>query len=181
MIDTNKEINITSDEYETLQGTFDCKTEYDNGKIIMHLDTSIKHNDIVLNIAFALKKYLKGGKCKVSTEQIEVIFDENIKYKPDVFVTCEEATTRGQSFTSPPKIIFEVVSKSTASHDYITKLSVYQKYGVLEYNIVEQNGNIVQYGLDDGIYRIVNTFHRGDTFSGYVFKEFNINLKDVFE
>ncbi|MEG0238493.1 MAG: Uma2 family endonuclease [Clostridium sp.] len=180
-MNTNKAIHITSDEYEILQETFDCKTEYDNGKIIMHSDTSIKHNDIVLNIAFALKKYLKGGKCKVSTEQIEVIFDENIKYKPDVFVTCEEATTRGQSFTSPPKIIFEVVSKSTASHDYITKLSVYQKYGVLEYNIVEQNGNIVQYGLDDGIYRIVNTFHIGDIFRGYVFKEFNINLKDVFE
>lgn len=179
-MNTNKDIYVTTDEYEKIQSTFSCKTEYDNGKIIMHSDTSSKHNDIVLNIAFGLKKYLKGGKCKVSTEQIEVIFDENIKYKPDVFVTCEEATTKGQSFTSSPKIIFEVVSKSTASHDYITKLSTYQKYGVLEYNIVEQNGHIVQYGLEDGIYRIVNTFHMGDTFIGYVFRDFNMNLEDVF-
>lgn len=42
-----------------------------------------------------------------------------------------------ESFTSSPKIIFEVISKSTSSHDYITKLAVYQKYEVLEYNIVE--------------------------------------------
>ncbi|MDR3594797.1 Uma2 family endonuclease [Clostridium sp.] len=180
-MNSNKEIYITSDEYEKLQGSFKCKTEYDNGKIIMHSDTSIKHNDIVLNIAFALKKYFKGGKCKVSTEQIEVIFDENIKYKPDVFVTCEEAITMGQSFISPPKIIFEVVSKSTASHDYITKLSVYQKYGVLEYNIVEQNGHIVQYGLEDGVYSITNTFHLGDLFTSYVFKDFNVDLEDIFE
>lgn len=180
-MNTNKDIYITSEEYEKLQSTFNCKTEYDNGQIIMHSDTSIKHNDIVLNIAFALKQFLKGGKCKVSTEQIEVIFDENIKYKPDVFVTCEEATTKGQSFTSSPKVIFEVVSKSTASHDYITKLSVYQKYGVLEYNIVEQNGHIVQYGLEDGVYRIMNTFHLGDVFKGYVFKELQVSLEDIFE
>jgi len=98
-----------------------------------------------------------------------------------VFVACEEAITRGQSFVSPPKIIFEVVSKSTASHDYITKLSIYQKYGVLEYNIVEQNGHIVQYGLEDGIYRIVNTFHMGDLFISHVFKDFNVDLEEIFE
>lgn len=178
---TNEELYITSEEYEKLQQTFNCKTEYDNGKIIMHSDTSIKHNDIVLNIAFSLKKFLKGGKCKVSTEQIEVIFEDNIKYKPDVFVTCEEAKTKGQSFISPPKIIFEVVSKSTASHDYITKLSVYQKFGVSEYNIVEQSGHIVQYGLVDGVYRIVNTFHIGDIFTSFLFKDFKVDLRDIFE
>lgn len=112
---------------------------------------------------------------------IVIYFDEKIKYKPDVFVTCEEAITRGQSYISPPKIIFEVVSKSTASHDYITKLSVYQKYGVLEYNIVEQNGHIVQYALEDGVYRIMNTFHMGDVFTSYVFKDFIVNLEDIFE
>ena len=180
-MNTNKDVYITAEEYEKIQGTFNCKTEYDNGKIIMHSDTSIKHNDIVLNIAFALKKYFKGGKCKVNIEQIEVIFDENIKYKPDVFITCEEAKTKGQSFISSPKIIFEVVSKSTASHDYITKLSVYQKYGVLEYNIVEQNGHIVQYGLEDGVYRIVNTFHLGDVFTSHVFEDFKVKLEDIFE
>ena len=61
-MDSNKDIYITSDEYEKMQGTFKFKTEYDNGKIIMHSDTSIKHNDIVLNIAFALKKRTPGVK-----------------------------------------------------------------------------------------------------------------------
>ena len=35
-MNSNKDIYITSDEYERLQGTFKCKTEYDNGlKILM--------------------------------------------------------------------------------------------------------------------------------------------------
>ena len=49
-MNTNKNIYITPEEYEKMQSTFNCKTEYDNGRIIMHSDTSIRHNDIVLNI-----------------------------------------------------------------------------------------------------------------------------------
>ena len=51
----------------------------------------------------------------------------------------------------------------------------------MEYNIVEQNGNIVQYGLEDGIYRITNTFHIGDIFSSYLFKDFTVSMEEIFE
>lgn len=182
-MNTDKDLFIESEEYERLQDTFKFKTEYDNGLIVMHSGTSIKHNDIVSNINMYLRLFLKNSKCSTFTEQIEVIFKndkEEYKYKPDVFVVCEEATRKGESFTSAPKIIFEVVSKSTASHDYITKLAVYQKFEVLEYNIVEQNGCIVQYGLIDGAYQITNTFHEGDTFVSFVFNDFKMNLQDIF-
>jgi Uma2 family endonuclease len=183
-VETDKDLFVEPEEYEKLQDTFKCKTEYDNGRIIMHSGTSINHNNIVLNINMYLRLFLKNSKCNTFTEQIEVIFNngkEEYKYKPDVFVVCEESTRKGESFTSAPKIIFEVVSKSTASHDYITKLAVYQKFQVLEYNIVEPNGYIVQYGLMDGAYQITNTFHQGDTFVSFVFDEFKMKLQDIFE
>lgn len=69
---------------------------------------------------------------------------------------CEGASRKGESFTSSPKFIFEVISKSTLSHDYITKLDVYQRFGVLEYNLIEQEGYIVQYSLQDKEYKITN-------------------------
>ena len=103
------------------------------------------------------------------------------KYKPDVFVMCEDATRNGESFTSAPKIIFEIVSKSTSDHDYITKLAVYQKFGVLEYNIVEQTGHIVQYTLEDKQYHISNTFKNDDEYVSTIFPDLKINLKDIFE
>jgi len=184
LVNTDKDLFVEPEEYEKLQDTFRCKTEYDNGRIIMHSGTSIKHNDIVLNINMYLRLYLKNSKYNSFTEQIEVIFSndkEEYKYKPDVFVVCEESTRKGESFTSAPKIIFEVVSKSTSSHDYITKLAVYQKFQVLEYNIVEPNGYIVQYGLIEGAYQITNTFHQGDTFVSFVFDEFKMKLQDIFE
>ncbi len=53
---------------------------------------------------------------------------------------CEKTTTQGESFTSVQRLYLKLFQKCTASHDYITKLDVYQRFGVLEYNIVEQEG-----------------------------------------
>ncbi|MDY4079259.1 MAG: hypothetical protein SOY42_10830 [Clostridium sp.] len=56
------------------------------------------------------------------------------------------------------------VDKRTLSHDYITKLYVYQKFGILEYNLVEQEGYIVQYSLQDKQYKITNVFKGDDEY-----------------
>ena len=58
-----------------------------------------------------------------------------------------------KSFISPPKVIFEVVSPNYSGHDYITKLQIYQKYGVLEYIIVEQTGEMIQYNLEEDVFK----------------------------
>ena len=174
----------TEKEFEEIQENFNGKAEYENGEIILASNTSIKHNLIKGNILAALIMYLKSSKCRAYDEQIEVIFkneSELHKYKPDVFVMCDNPEKQGKSFLSAPKIIFEVISRSTANHDYITKLYVYQKFGVLEYNIVEQNGLIVQYTLIDGQYQITNTFKGEEVYTSTIFKDLSINLKDIFE
>lgn len=179
-MNTIKNEFISPEEFEVLQDKYECKAEYCNGEIILHSDISTYHNSIVTNISAELVHFLRGSNCKSYTEQIEVIFDEYHKFKPDVFVVCDEATKKGESFTSPPKIIFEVISKSTALHDRFTKMNIYQKYGVQEYNIVEQTGHIVQYGLIDGYYQITNTFHSGDCYKSIVFTDFSIDLKYIY-
>lgn len=127
--------------------------------------------------------FLNGSKCEPFDEQTEVIFqskDEIYKYKPDIFVMCENSTKKGESFTSSPKIIFEVVSKTTASHDYITKLAVYQKFKVEEYNIVEQSGKIIQYSLVDNQYIISDVYKNDDLYQSTVFNDLKISLKDIY-
>ena len=184
IIKTDENNFITSDEFEKLQNQYKCKVEYNNGEIILHSDTSLTHNSIVSGIQSELRVFFRGSKCKSYTEQIEVIFKnstEEYKFKPDIFIMCEDAKTKGESFISSPKIIFEVVSKNYAQVDYITKLQVYQKFGVLEYNIVEQNGHIVQYVLEDGIYGIKNTFHLGDIYTSTIFSDLKIDLSYIYE
>lgn len=174
----------TEEQFEEIQANYDGKAEYDNGVIFLSLKTSIAHNRIKGRILTKLNIYFDGTKCEPFDEQIEVIFksDNDLrKYKPDIFVMCENSTRQGESFTSVPKIIFEIVSKSTASHDYITKLAVYQKYGVFEYNIVEQDGKIIQYSLEDNQYRITNVFKNNDDYISTVFPDLKINLEYIFK
>lgn len=178
-----KNIHYTDEDFENIQQNYNGKAEYSNGYIVLSSNTSIKHNKIISMLNFKLMTFLDKSKCDVYTESIEVIFRNNeevYKYKPDVFVMCEDNTKQGESFTSAPKIIFEVISKSTAAHDYITKLDVYQRFGVLEYNLVEQEGYIVQYSLIDKQYKITNVFKNEDSYVSSIFKDITINLKDIF-
>lgn len=175
--------SYTEEEFEDIQSHYDGKAEFDNGLIFLSSNTSIKHNEIKRNILTELSIYLKGSKCKAYDEQIEVIFKHEgdlRKYKPDIFVMCDDATRKGESFTSAPKIIFEILSKSTAKFDKGRKYDTYEKFGVLEYNIVEQNGFIVQHALIDGAYQIVNVYKNDDDYISTVFKDLKINLKDIF-
>lgn len=182
-MNTKSDHFITPEEYEKLQHNYNCTTEYLNGEIVLSSNTSSKHNSIVVNLATYLNLYFKGSKCRVHTEGMEVIFGDKDKYKlkPDVFVVCQDDIDKmkGQSFTTPPKIIFEVISKSTAGYDRVTKLQLYRKYGVREYNMVEQDGAILQCILKDGEY-IPKTYRSTDQYISSVFPDLKIDLKEIF-
>ena len=173
----------TEDEFEDIQAHYDGIAEFDNGLIFLSSNTSIRHNAIKRNILTELAIYLKGSKCDVYDEQIEVIFsykDDLRKYKPDIFIMCDNASKKGESFTTPPKVIFEILSKSTAKFDKGRKYNTYEQFGVLEYNLVEPNGFIIQHSLIDSTYQIVNVYKDDDYYTSTVFKDLKINLKDIF-
>lgn len=170
----------TLDEFEKMQSSNDYKVEYFNGEIVLHSKTSVRHNEIVLNIATCLKNYFKQSKCKVYIEQIEVLFHndvDTINVFPDVFVACEDSVKKGESFISAPKIIFEVISENYRGNDYIKKLKLYQKYGVMEYVIVEQSGEIIQYFLNDGLFKATDNAY----YKSKIFNDLEIRLEDMFE
>lgn len=182
-MDIIKNYIYSEEDFEEIQKNFNGKAEFDNGSIFLSSNTSIEHNRIKRKILSKLDNFFKESQCEPFDEQIEVIFqnnDELYKYKPDIFVMCGNSTKKGQSFTSSPKIIFEIVSKSTASHDYITKLAVYQKFKVEEYNIVEQNGKIIQYSLVDNQYEIADVYKNDDIYVSTVFEDLKISLKEIY-
>ena len=176
-------IFISLDEFDKIQAKYDGKAEYYNGQILFSSRTSMAHNRIVMGISSMLYNFFKGSKCTPYSEQIEVIFkneSEVYKFLPDVFVMCDDASKKGESFTSVPKIIFEVVSPEYSDHDYFIKANIYQRFGVFEYNIVEQSGTITQYTLTDQAYRVPKVLNKNDTYVSSVFPELKIVLKDIF-
>ncbi|MGL5616731.1 MAG: Uma2 family endonuclease [Sarcina sp.] len=176
---------ISEVDFDKLEQSTDEKIEYNNGQILYSSSTSQRHNDIISNIVAVLKHIVPNG-CKVFHEAIEVRLedknkDELYKYKPDVFVICGDYEKKGETVNDIPKIIFEVVSPKYDTHDTITKRLVYEKFGVLEYNIIFQNGDIIQYFLNEENIYEMRLCHKGDKFKSNIYKELNILVDDLVE
>ena len=95
--------------------------------------------------------------CVAISEQDWKICDDTI-VKPDVVLICNEPI-EGSYITKPPKIIVEVISKSTAKRDEKTKFELYQKEKVPYYIIVYPNDLRAKiYKLDGKEYEKVDDF-----------------------
>lgn len=179
-----KNIYITPEQFEEIQSKYDGVCEYFNGEILFSSRTSKIHNRIVRRILSKLDSYFDGSKCEPFAEQIEVIFKneaEQYNFLPDIFVMCEDAKTIGESFISSPKIVFEVVSEKYADNDYFIKARIYQKFKVLEYNIVEPNGSITQYSLVNDHYATPKVYGKEEIYKSFVYPDLEINLENIFK
>ena len=175
---------ITLEDFLEVEKDSDVILEYINGYIEAKSFSSMKHNKIVTRINGEVDRFLRKKPCEVFSEQIEVILGEN-RVKPDVFVVCKKDgkfSKVGQSFLTIPSLIFEVVSHSNASLDTITKMELYAKFGIREYNLVYQEGLVYQYVLNEfGSYYPVNSYKIDDKYESVAIDGLNIELEDIFE
>lgn len=176
---------ITLEEFIEIEKTSEVPLEFIDGYLIAKSFSSMVHNKIVLRISSEIDRYLRKKPCEVFSEQIEVILGDD-RVKPDVFVVCKKENENfkklGQSFLSIPDLVFEVVSPSNAGLDTITKMELYAKCGIKEYNLVYQEGMIHQYVLNEfGSYYPKNSYKNSDVYKSYVLEELEIDMDFIFE
>jgi len=112
----------------------------------------IKHQSISSKIARQLEEIF--GDCKKCQALLPVDWKiaEDTIVQPDNLVICDEPTDKAY-ISKAPKIIFEVLSKSTAKKDLTTKFKLYEKEGVKYYITVNPDDEVAKvYELKDGIY-----------------------------
>lgn len=131
---------ITEQDYLEGEKTAEFRHEYVDGQIYAMAGTSIRHNDIALNIAFALRAATRGTPCKVNTSDVKVRAQRSkAYYYPDVIVGCQRDEA-DEYYLEKPCLIVEVTSKSTEWKDFTEKLIAYQKLVSLQvYLIVAQD------------------------------------------
>ena len=112
----------------------------------------IRHQDISNNIAWELKNIFKDcSKCKALLP-VDWKIKEDTIVQPDNLVICEEPTNKAY-ISKAPKIIFEILSKSTAQKDLHVKYEIYEKEGVNYYIIVNPDEELAKvYKLHNGRY-----------------------------
>jgi Uma2 family endonuclease len=112
----------------------------------------IKHQEISNKIAWQLQELLqKCEKCKALLP-IDWKIDDTTVVQPDNLVICHNPHNEAY-IKKAPKIIFEILSKSTATKDLNLKYDLYEKEGVEYYVIVDPQESIAKvYKLQAGRY-----------------------------
>lgn len=118
---------------------------------------SLKHHGIVANIIYELKKSLKDAKCKHCKVYnfIDLKIEENTILQPDCSIVC--GPTKNNYLDFPPTLVVEILSEATALKDRHTKFSIYEKFGIKYYLVVDPVTEFVEvYLLEDSEYTIQN-------------------------
>ena len=135
---------ITEQDYLEGEKIAEVRHEYVDGIVYAMAGTSLRHNDIAINITSLLRPLTRGTPCKVNASDVKVRAQRSkAYYYPDVIVGCQRDSTDSH-FLEKPCLIVEVTSKSTEWKDFTEKALAYQKLAALQvYLIVAQDQPLV--------------------------------------
>lgn len=115
--------------------------EYIDGVIYRSPSSSTNHQRILSRLQLRIGNFLEEESCEVFVAPYDIeLKSEGIEGNkiviPDISVICEKVGFTETKYIGVPTLIVEILSPSNQSHDLITKLNLYMKYGVKEYWIV---------------------------------------------
>jgi len=119
------------------------------------------HQELVGELHHEIRGALEGKPCRVYIAPLDVRLpksdeaDEKIDtvVQPDVFIVCDRRKIDQRGMRGAPDWLAEVLSPSTASHDQIIKVPVYERAGVPEVWLIHPTDRTLAiYRLEDGRY-----------------------------
>ena len=127
------------EEYLEYENASQEKHEYYNGEIFAMAGASDDHAAIETNLIISLGNALKKSHCKprVSSKRIHIPSNTLFTY-PDITIGCKDAWPESETRAVLPKVIIEVLSKSTRKYDRGKKFELYKDIpGFQEYVLVD--------------------------------------------
>lgn len=133
---------ISIEDYLSGEPLSEVRHEYVAGQVFAMAGGSRSHNELAGNAYSSLRFHLKNSSCRPFIGDIKVrlrIGPKDIFYYPDVVVGCDPRDTDEYSLRFP-KLIIEVLSKTTERQDRLEKFEHYVTATTLEeYVLVAQN------------------------------------------
>ncbi|MDR0221090.1 MAG: Uma2 family endonuclease [Lachnospiraceae bacterium] len=134
----------------------DVRAELIDGKIYLMPTRSTIHQQILGDLSLLIGNYIedRNRPCRIYMGPLAVfINDERDCVEPDIVVICDPSKIKEDGCHGAPDWVIEIISPSTASHDYLRKAALYSNAGVREYWIVDPNNEIINvYNFGDEVY-----------------------------
>lgn len=133
---------MTWDEYLAFEEQSPYRHEYVNGTVYAMGGGSLAHNRIAQELVVAFRSHLRGGPCEpfFLEAKLEIRTGrDNIMYYPDAVVSCRPED-RTDQIVRNPRLVVEILSKSTQHIDRREKAMTYQRVEAIEeYVLIAQN------------------------------------------
>jgi Uma2 family endonuclease len=148
---------VTAEYYLKFERNSKKKHEFFDGEIVAMAGASLKHNIISSNLMIEIGGQLKGSSCCPFASDMRVKAKRSYSY-PDIVVSCRDCKFEDDEETLlNPRVIIEVLSKSTKLRDRNLKFDSYLSIeSITDYILVEQNSmRIEHYQRNGDIWNVV--------------------------
>lgn len=178
---------MSFEEFLKIDENSDEYLEYIDGLIFNQASPSTLHQKVSVNFTAEFRNYFKHTQCEIFHAPFDVkLKNENEEYQnkviPDLTVICDKSGLNEKNYAGVPSLIVEILSPSNQAHDLITKMNLYQRFGVKEYWIVNPKLYSVQiYALNnDNLYEQVGIYKNNEIAVSNIFTDLKIKLEDIF-
>ena len=167
-------LTFSFDDYLAWEDRQSQRHEFVRGEVFAMAGASLRHNALVSNVLFHLRRSLGEGPCRVFPSDLKVYVAalETFTY-PDVTVVCGSPALyegSGDVITNP-KVIFEVLSESTERYDRGEKAEGYRSVPSLsEHVLISQHKAHIEHFArrEDGAWTLRDASAGGSVFIGSV-------------
>lgn len=133
---------VTLAEFEAMEKQEGLTYELIDGVVMMSPRPAGAHQMISGNLFSELRSKLRGKGCAPLLEMDLVLENDNLI--PDLMIICDDVNiSELKRYEKTPKIVIEIVSPRSVSHDCIVKRHKYEQLGISEYWIVSPEENCV--------------------------------------
>lgn len=177
---------------EKPQATYEdyCKTpeggkyQLIGGEIIEMTSPTPYHQEILQNLNYYLSIFVRQNKLgKVYIAPTDVYFSKTETYQPDILFLHNDNLDKlkEKKIEGAPDLVMEILSPSTGYYDAKYKKSVYEKFGVKEYWLVDPKDKTVEiYENISGKFAVISDLTKVDTAKSKLLAGFEVELGKVF-
>lgn len=155
------------------------------GEIIEMTSPTPYHQKILQNLNYYLSIFIRQNKLgEVFIAPTDVFFSDTETYQPDIFILLNESLNKMKEskIEGAPDFVVEILSPSTGYYDVKHKKSVYEKFGVKEYWIVDPKDKTVEIFINSNSkFNISSELPVGETAQSKILAGFEIELKMIFQ
>lgn len=187
MTAANPRIPYTYDDYCTLPEDMSRRYELLHGDFYMVPAPTTRHQRILKRLNSIVQRQVDGFRLgEALFSPVDVILGQGSGrevVQPDlVFVGTERlGIIKLHGIEGPPDLVVEILSPGTAERDRGYKLTMYARYGVREYWIVDPDLCIVDvYRAGPSAYLAPRRYDRGEVVTCALLRDLRVSLSDVF-